>query len=240
MRLGLCVLAFFILGCTKYQYATLDTDLGKSRKGEIVLDNDTVLIRYKFSGLDCPASFQLYNKLSRPLRVDWRKCSLVISRFDWLKGTLAVPTPSVFLWTEKKYPLRDATESELPGVSEVPPHSFLDGSVSTISTDFIKLSYPQMKTVEVAGRNLKVQTFRQDQSPLQFTSSLHVTVDNTACVFANRFWITEVGQGYLKPEHYEAYRGRDDKYYVTRAAGLEVVVLVLAFGFLVGTRFIGP
>ena len=230
--------ALLTLGCTKYQYGTINTDLSKSQKGEIILDNDTVLIRYRFSGLECPAAFQLYNKLSRPLRIDWGKSILVIKTRNWLEGTLAESNHTTFFWSEKKYPLREGFPNVRETITEVLPHSFLDGSIGALTSDFIKLSYPQMKSVEVNGESLKVQVFKPSQSPFQFESIISLSVDSADFALRSNFWVEEISEGFLKPEHYESYRGRDDKYFVTRTAGAGAIIFLIGGSLFFGAQLV--
>ncbi len=235
IAIGLVVYALVATGCTKYQYATLATDLPKTRKGEIVVDTDTFLLRYKFSGLECPATFQLYNKLSRPLYINWNASTIVVQTRDWQRGNLAQAESQTFRWSERRYPLVEGAEKPANHLTEIPPHSFLDGTVNAVTRDFFRLSYPQMKTIGIAGRNLQVQNFKEIQSPLQFQSTLMLTLNNTAVPIANRFWVEEISQGFLKPEAFESYRGRDDKYYVTKAVGVKaVMVLAVATIYVAG------
>jgi hypothetical protein len=231
----LVVYSLIASGCTKYQYATLGTDLPKTRKGEIIVDTDTVLIRYRFSGLECPATFQLYNKLSRPLHINWDSSHIVVRTRDWPRGKFAGAESQTLKWSERRYPLVEGPEKQLNHLTEIPPHTFLDGAINSITQDFFKLSYPQLKTTEVAGQSLQVQNFREPQSPLQFQSTLMLFVDNKPMRIVNRFWVEEISQGFLKPEMFESYRGRDDKYYVTRTVGVKtIVVLAVAASYVVG------
>lgn len=233
------VFALIASGCTKYQYATLGTDLPKTRKGEIIIDTDTVLIRYRFSGLECPATFQLYNKLSRPLYINWDASTLVVQTKNWLRGNLADPEGQTFKWSEKRYPLVEGSEKPSSQFTEILPHSFLDGTINSVTQDFFKLSYPQTITTEIAGQSLQVQHFKEIQSPLMFRSTLMLSVDSMSMPITNKFWVEEISQGFLKPEMFEAYRGRDDKYYVTKAVGVKAALLagVLA-SYLVGWVFV--
>src|SRR6187402_1014325 len=75
-------LSFLILsgltGCMKYQYATVHSNLNQTQNKEFISENDSVKVVYDFNGRDLPVYLTVYNKLDRPLYIDWKISSLII------------------------------------------------------------------------------------------------------------------------------------------------------------------
>ena len=64
--------------CTAYQYATLNSSLPKSQYNDFFFENDTVQIVYSFSGMGCQMTIDIYNKLDKPIYINWDKSSVRI------------------------------------------------------------------------------------------------------------------------------------------------------------------
>lgn len=68
-------------GCSSYYYSILSSndrpDI-RNAENDFVQENDTLSISYCFYGEDAPVSITIYNKLDKPLYVDWTRSALII------------------------------------------------------------------------------------------------------------------------------------------------------------------
>ena len=78
----ICIIA--LSSCTQYQYITLNSNLEKNKNNEYSIDNDTVSIKYKFSGENFLLSQTIFNKLEIPLYIDWDKTNVIVNGNDML------------------------------------------------------------------------------------------------------------------------------------------------------------
>ena len=79
------ILIFFLLalisisfsGCLKYQYLTISSDIKQNKGNEFVIENDTLLLKYGFRGDGGPIHIYAYNKLDKPIYIDWTKSAII-------------------------------------------------------------------------------------------------------------------------------------------------------------------
>ena len=74
-----CLIFILMSGCASYQYITLNSDLKQDESKEFIIDNDTVNIKYKFSGEDLRVSVTIYNKLQQPLYIDLGRSTVILN-----------------------------------------------------------------------------------------------------------------------------------------------------------------
>lgn len=58
------------MGCIKYQYATVRSNLETNEHQEFFIDNDTLMIKCSYYGEGGPVLISIQNKLNMPLYVD--------------------------------------------------------------------------------------------------------------------------------------------------------------------------
>src|SRR5258706_7879221 len=76
LSIGLILLTFS--SCASYQYLTLDSpEVQKNNKKEFTWENDTMRLTYNFHGEGGPLSMTVYNKMDKPLFVNWKKSALI-------------------------------------------------------------------------------------------------------------------------------------------------------------------
>lgn len=84
-RLNLLLLLICICFCScsapSYISTIKSATLGveQTEIGEFVIDNDSLQIIYNFNGINAPIHVEIYNKLSKPLYVDWNRSAIVIN-----------------------------------------------------------------------------------------------------------------------------------------------------------------
>src|SRR5215831_12435682 len=89
--------------CSVYQYGTIgSTGLHLNEKNEFVAENDSLRIQYNFSGEDAPVKLMIWNKLDKPIYVDWQHSALVVNNKSisysdkpvYIDGTISRPGSS--------------------------------------------------------------------------------------------------------------------------------------------------
>ncbi|MDL2215382.1 hypothetical protein LJC00_04255 [Dysgonomonas sp. OttesenSCG-928-M03] len=86
MKFTIFITITFILifnSCTSYTYfystmSTNDPYTFKNNQGEFVLQGDSIDVIYNFNGMNAPITVGVYNKMSIPIYIDWRKSGVVI------------------------------------------------------------------------------------------------------------------------------------------------------------------
>lgn len=232
-----------LISCQTYQYATVDSTLQKNDEGEIVLENDSVLIKYRFNGYYCPAVVRVYNKLPVPIYIDWKRSAFILS--DGRTLTQAPETASingVATGYEMKFSdLTSISQTELSGtisrasdLAFLPPTSFIESAPVTLRDTFFTLPTGRLTTFRVPGNTyaLKGRVFGQSDSPMKFRSYLTVSTHEDLSdpfVFDTGFWVSEVGKSSNAPATMVA-RNSNDQFYLTKPTGvgpfLGVAVLI--------------
>jgi hypothetical protein len=233
----LCAICFS--SCMTYQYATVESNLAKNDNGEIIQENDSVQIRYKFSGEGCPVLVQIHNKLNTPLYINWERSSIVLDgralnnkdntlEFNGeIDGTLETrQDPSI-----TTYSTTSISSSSLSGkvqtpkkIGFIPPNSFVeDVLANSIRKDFFKIHAQNEK----AGFDKNAfddkpvwKTYSKEQSPMKFRSYLTLSTDSefkTSFVFDDEFWISQISGAMLNKMSSNKYR--QDQFYNKSGAG---------------------
>jgi hypothetical protein len=84
----------FLSGCTKFQYISVSSNLPQDDKKEFVIENDTVLIKYSFSGENLQVKATLYNKLQQPIYFDVQRSAVIINDYQISDAFLTDYQPS--------------------------------------------------------------------------------------------------------------------------------------------------
>lgn len=77
----LLVVIAFSSCTTTYFYTTVEnfnSEAYKTHNGDIISENDSVSISYSFNGLNAPINITVFNKMNKPLYIDWQRSSIII------------------------------------------------------------------------------------------------------------------------------------------------------------------
>ena len=79
MKKIIFIILILLTGCTKSFIQIFDTSTRncKSQNGFFVFENDTLKITYSFWASKGVMSFAVYNKLNKPIYVDWKNSSFI-------------------------------------------------------------------------------------------------------------------------------------------------------------------
>ena len=164
-----------LCGCSKYQYAFISSHLYQNDKKEFINENDTVLIKYTFSGENFPITLTIYNKLQQPLYIDWERSVVIINN---------IQLNSSFY--------RDGQ------VSFIAPLSYVTVSSNSLKQDFIKLDSEAPGTkVAITGNSTQGMkySYNEESSPLFFRNILALTTNenySASTFFDYSFWVSDI------------------------------------------------
>jgi hypothetical protein len=222
--LFLAILLLLLLSrCSRYQYSIIDSTLDKNEKGEIIMENDSVQLTYRFSGSGCPAGILIVNKLSEPIYVDWEKSYY----------TVTLDTVNRQSKTVVKHMQESVGEISAQGVSDnisvlndrfsisrIGPDSYLEAAPVYLNDKYgdlnHKKSYKKRLKLENRYRNARFAIYDKRNSPFRFNSHLTFSIrpDITQpFVVSNDFWVKETAQCFIEPSELEKIAERHDRFY---------------------------
>lgn len=190
------LIALILASCTQFQYVTLDSNIYNSQQRNFVWENDTVRIQYGFSGLNCPLFVNIYNKLNRPLYVDWRKSAIIYddgSSFSlWNdQANINTGTSGVTVGVGNmafSTAHTTGTVERADQIGFIPPVSGISATPAYIRSRFITLNKDSLA-------KSKLQHFDMNGSPFYFRCFLTIsTTDNfaDAMYIDQPFWASSI------------------------------------------------
>lgn len=187
-----------ILGCTKYQYFTVSSDLPLSRNpSSFVFDSDTLKIVYQFLG-ERNIHLEVTNKSPSLLFVDWSKSSMIFGdeSLPFIDGEIAL-SGSINV-----SPLTHATQIadlsgnllSLPARRYIPPGSGITHMFQNNGRFFRDLSTLPYEKVKLLYGSGKKYTFLKSDSVAFLRSYLYISDENERhpYILQHDFWVAEV------------------------------------------------
>jgi hypothetical protein len=212
---------FFLLACSscaKFQYSTISSNTTKTPDGIHVFENDSILIRYSFTGYNCPLDISVFNKLSVPLFIDWKKSSVIINqqRFPlWIdQSEIKAHTEGTIQWTQWSGVIASTNSTTTGSVlrsestSFIPPKSFVTMKPVTLRNELFNLDRKNATKTMIKSPSMTVPgygfAFKQEDSPMVFRSYLVVsTAENflSPTYLEHEFWVSHVLETALTPKN---------------------------------------
>jgi len=235
LYLALILLAFSSCATT-YQYVTLNSpEVPKNDKKEFTFENDSMRLTYNFHGENGPIAMTVYNKIDKPLFINWKKSFLihdgqavclfnnrvevngVIDGYSY-KGVF----PGTRVTSGNLYASFDLPE----GMDMIPPGSYITKSMQAqvqttpvYNTKFLEKTQPE-KVTDFNGVTYKYKRYSFDQSasPLQFKSYLTFVVGTNPQEFAvsHSFYAQEVFLSGEVPEFFGFYKPQGDQLFIRK------------------------
>ena len=199
------IIVLFLSGCNVYQMVSLSSDLPLNGKFQFLMENDSVNIVYSFNGQSGPIHIELYNKLDKPLYIDWAKCALVIKEqsYSLWNDEATINGNALEFKVEPNNTIKsiasfDGTISRQEKVTFIPPHTKISRDSYTVCSTIIDNSgkpYENIKLYtekeEYSEYKAKKVTFSKEDSPLTFSIFLSVSDNenfNHPMQFNSNFW----------------------------------------------------
>jgi hypothetical protein len=201
----LIVLLTVLLGCApNVQVVTLRGSNVQPDKEGLVLDNDTLTLRYNFASERGLMHISLVNKLNKPLYIDWKRSSFIIgqNKVDYWYDVVDVHLSSNYSRYSTTTTL-NGTFARPEQISFVPPQTKLE------KQQFIVMPSGQLRlegthtTVQEKAKwedrkkpiDINVYNYSSGQSPLTFRNYLTLSTDKdfkTEFTIDTKFWASDV------------------------------------------------
>ncbi|MBN2615987.1 MAG: hypothetical protein JXR71_09875 [Bacteroidales bacterium] len=238
--------AFTLSGCSEYQYIGLKEKAPQSPTS-FVSENDTVKVSYQFTGTNCPVTITVFNKLNKPIYIDWSQSSVIMNGNRtalWSNNAVINgSTSSVQLnWSKNISTSGGDFEGILykdEKVSFLPPHSYIRVTRVHLKNQFFKdLDRKKSKainlTTESGDNSGRLYSFTDQNAPLKFRIFLSISTDkefSKPLYMENSFWTNEVTQSYTKPQL--LVNRQNNQCHVRKTTGFGTFVgVVLGLGLL--------
>jgi hypothetical protein len=213
----------FLSGCYQYQYVTIKSDMYQNEKKEYVNENDTLSIKYTFTGENCPITIGIYNKLQDSVYINWGKSSVIIDG------------------RKLSYQTENLTDGK---IGAIPPQTYVEKTPFTLTGNFfkldsrdsiIKVTFP----TEEGNNEFIMHSFNEKTSPLYFRSFLTLSLykDFSSSSFSdNSFWVSGITQTTAAPTSF-TYKP-SNQFYIQKISGFGKAVgyttgitLLVLFGY---------
>lgn len=218
-------LAFLVLisGCSVYQLVSIESNAPKNDHSEFIIENDTVSIIYSFHGKGGSLVIDIFNKISKPLYVDWRKSALIIEDESFTlwkdEASLNGVSSSVQVTDDDGVTYSNGNiggslvKNEM--ISFIPPYSKIVVKSYNLNAPFFNIPKEQgekitLFTREGEERRGRKYSFSRDNSPYNFRIFLSVATDDSfkkPVQFDNSFWISECVSSSVEPQDFDVYFG---------------------------------
>jgi hypothetical protein len=182
-----------------------------------VVENDSIQIKYDFSGHDIPVHIKITNKSEKPLYIDWKKSVAVI---DGKKYNYWVDRSELNI-SGVTFPIYNSAISYADGevwkderISYIPPKSYIETTRIFLQSHFFnnldKQEAQRFKLITVNGPvHSKRFNFSSADSPLTFRSLITVSSKESfseETIYENSFYVSEI----IESSH--KHRFSDNKY----------------------------
>ncbi|MFD2572789.1 hypothetical protein ACFSUS_19265 [Spirosoma soli] len=199
-----------LTACTpKAQLVTLRGNNVQPAPEGLVLDNDTLTLRYNFSSERGQMHISLVNKLNKPLYVDWKRSAFIIGQdkldywYDVADVNLATSSFSPWYGRYRIGSITGTITKDDP-VTFIPPQTKIDKQQFVVFPNGTlrlpgKPEVVEEKSVVNPSRKkpiaISVFNYSVDQSPFQFRNYLTLSTDKdfkNEFVIDTKFWASDV------------------------------------------------
>jgi hypothetical protein len=203
--LFLLFLLILLAGCApNIQVVTLRGSNVQPVEEGLVLDNDTLTLRYNFASERGLMHLSIVNKLNQPLYIDWKRSSFIIGqdKVDYWRDVSDVQLSGALSSSSSLYYLGGQITRD-DAVGFIPPQIKLEKQQFVIIPNGT-LRLPGTFTIEQEKANwidrkkpvdVKVYAYNDDQSPLTFRNYLTLSTDKefkTEFHIDTKFWASDV------------------------------------------------
>lgn len=252
------ILSFVLTSCSKYQINMLSSTntVKDEQTGNFDMVNDSVKISYSFYGVNAPVKIQVYNKMDKPLYVDWQRSAAIIGEkvISYatgeipIKGNITTDSYKLDRTTSISYGDINAVATLPKDVSFIPPHAQISKTLFNITKGFINVADSNMKVVEmhyideehnVKEIKVKSASFSKEASPLAFKSYLTVYIaestGNKAINYQHEFYVSNLISTGTNPKNLEDFQAKRGDYFInTKKTGYAKVMTGAGIAAAVG------
>lgn len=200
------ILLTMFTNCSTYQYVNLKSNLKSGPYGEIINENDTLLIQYSFAGENQPVNIKISNKHNKPVYVNWKSSAIIINGHSYplwnesaiIKLNTDTEKSRIFDYLYESTSVGTIVKTE--PTSFIPPNSTITFTKKNIAPQFISVpdnatsARTQIYTREGAA-NAKKYSFNQGDTPLNIRLYLTFSMNeqmNPQFNVDDAFWISDI------------------------------------------------
>jgi len=203
LPLSLMIFSFLLFGCSKHQFVFVEGQQDYSYTNDFVIENDSVTIRYDFSGPNIPVNIKIFNKSQKPIYVDWKKSVAIIDgkRYNYWNDNITFEhSGSSFHGFTNSSFYGEGVLIKDERISFIPPNAFIETTrimLQTVLFENLPLHNRQRLSFETeyGPVQAKKYTFSEVNSPLIFRSILTLSAKesfNDETHFETDFWVSEI------------------------------------------------
>ena len=208
------LLLALLAGCTpNIQVVTLRGSNVQPAQEGLVLDNDTLTLRYNFASERGRMHLSIINKLNQPLYIDWKRSSFIIGqqKLDyWYDVANVNLLTSGYAFRYRNTGISSTRSSTNGVILKDDPIAFIPSHTETTKQRFVVLpegtiamsgtgvvSQEQARWTPNPKKTVAVRTYTysMNQSPLQFRNYLTLSTDKdfkTEFFIDTQFWVSDV------------------------------------------------
>lgn len=252
---GIAILSIFLISCSStYFYSKLKTEtpeIFQVDNGDFVFENDSLWIAHSFNGEDAPILITVYNKMDKPLYVDWGKSALIVqdeaTTYHKNVGQInssANTTSYDYGYVSDSYSDIQGSISYPDNISFIPPRTKVSKSSLRLNLDIRDMEeIYQTDSIKQKNRSKSVKRveFTPENSPLRFTSYLTVyTQPNSPMVFEQDFYMSVLtkAKGLSPKDLPKESMQRGDLFYVVKPADNTAVGVLLGITIIAGATYL--
>jgi len=185
-------------GCARYQYMSVNSHLFQNDNKEFIRENDTVILKYSFSGQNFPLTLTIFNKLPQPVYIDLERTLLVVNNAQ-VNGPFYNDTQTSF----------------------IAPLSYTTLISNPLKDKFVKLDRQDSLIYHSSRNSLgRNYSFNEETTPLFFRVILALSpYENYSnpTFYDYSFWISDITQSYVNP-NFSRYK-QSNTFYIKKPTG---------------------
>lgn len=195
--------SFFLFGCNQHQFIFIEPQQDQYATGGFKTENDSLEIRYNFSGENIPVKIKIKNKSEKPVYIDWKKSVVIIDgkKYNYWNENSHIELSST------SYPLFYNIYTDTEGTIEkderityIAPRSYIETTrIFLQTTEFELLPENNFRSMRMRSGNgsvkVKRYNFSEEDSPLIFRSLLTLSSKETftdETLFESTFWVSDI------------------------------------------------
>nr|WP_319398359.1 hypothetical protein [uncultured Carboxylicivirga sp.] len=172
-----CLFILSFSSCTSYQIITLQSSLEQPPQGGFLFENDTISVSYTFNGNNCPLNINIFNRINKPLYVNWDQSSVIINNESFPLNPAQSKVNINYSEVTTKFRYYDVTDGGGEGTiwqndrsGFIPPQSHVTIEGLSIWDKKISLNGNEEKISFIDRNNSKntLYQYNKENSPLEF------------------------------------------------------------------------
>jgi hypothetical protein len=248
-------IVFLFTSCTTYQYMTVSgKNISQNDRREFIMENDSIRVKYNFSGANAPINVEVQNKLDKPVYIDWSRSALIINdkAISYVPSSMPISgsvTTTTSSWGRQFAGLQQSTSqgsfSGSVGVPKemdfIPPGAYKTKTPLGVTNVFYPDARYDAKREKVHLANgytggALIKRYADSSSPFRFSSYLTLYTEggpDKPIVFEHAFYVSEIWTTTLNPRNIQFINDKEgDRFFVSTTNGFGKIAG--GFGILAG------